>query len=260
MSRYAKRRLALNKVSVAGFVLLLVNVPVFIGSDVVGEVEFRLPTTITDGEVVSVDSFGPWHHRAMVRYNVKGQTFTESSWATRREVEVGQRVRVQYQNGFVDHAKIAGQRKFAIALWQAGILPCVSLLLWMVGFVVGRRRVRLGQFGLLATAQPDGNGFTFDIEQPNPEAGYRDKATVIRRIHLPKPRDLPKQQLSEEQPVLYAPAEPERGILLRGLGIEVGPDQTLTGKRRGSMAKGLFVLVPYVILALLLMEYYLSNS
>jgi len=53
---YAKRRLAFNGVTVLAAVLLLVNLPLFIASDVVGEVEFRLPTTVTEGEVVSLES------------------------------------------------------------------------------------------------------------------------------------------------------------------------------------------------------------
>ena len=54
MSRHVSNRLAFNNVSVIGFVMLLLNLPLFIASDVVGEVEFRLPTSITEGEVVSV--------------------------------------------------------------------------------------------------------------------------------------------------------------------------------------------------------------
>lgn len=259
VGKNARQRLKRDSLTILGWGMLMVNFPIFMMSDVVGTCEFALPTVATAGRVTEVESFGPWHHRTTFVYDTESGPEEEDSWSgVRPEFDVGSLIDVEHQESDLEHARVVGQRKNMIALWQTGVLPLVGLFFWMIGFVRGRRRIALARTGTLTEATRRGEALVFELVSTKVDAGYRDVASERREVHVPIPKSMSTSPLEHAQKLIYHERHPERALVLSALALWVDKDSELKAEPV-SRTRFAVVLVPYIAFSMLLLAYYVSN-
>lgn len=259
VSKNARRQLRRNTLTLVAWGMVAVNFPIFVMSDVVGVFEFALPTVTVDARVTGVESFGPWHHKTSFAYETALGQEQESSWSSARpDFEVGTLIHAEHQESDLEHARVVGQRKGMITLWQALILPLISLLFFVLGFFRGRGRIKLAQTGTLTDATPTGETLVFEIVSAKGDAGYRDIGSERREVHVPIPNSMTKALLVEAQKLIYDEKRPDRALVLQALGLSFDANAGLDAEARTRTTFAV-ILVPYLGFLMLLFAYYAAN-
>ena len=165
------------------------------------------------------------------RYEVAGRPFQGSSFA--KGQCVGGPVEVEYLRAQPEVSRIAGMRRRPFGPWMSliAVIPAVGMVMALVAFAEGRVRLQLPLLrdGLLAT------GRLIDKTRTNVRVNnrrvyrmtfeYTAQSGVTGRVTTRTNRPA---QLEDNVGALlfYAPADPERAVLLAGLPGSIAADET----------------------------------
>jgi hypothetical protein len=138
------------------------------------------------------------------------------------------------------------------------------MLLLIIGFFVGQRRIYKARHGHIAKAQPEGDQLALKFVEERSHGGYRDQGKTISTVYLPMPSSFDVEERRREQVVIYSD-DPRRAIILGALHLEIDANGIIT--QRASVTSRPFgvtkllaiAIAPYLVFSFLLLTYFVSN-